>query len=130
MQSDISADDAAGATPASQVTDSGRTGAPSVEEAHTLAGVPANPKFKWYVVHTYSGYENRARQSLEERIRVSKQEHKFGELLIPTENVIELGKGGQKKTSRRKFFPGYMLVQMELDDESWHLVKSTPKITG
>ena len=93
--------------------------------------VPANPNFKWYVVHTYSGYENRAKKSLEERIKQNAElEEFFGEVLIPTENVVELGKGGQKKTSKRKFFPGYMLVQMELNDESWHLVKSTPKITG
>ncbi len=91
---------------------------------------PSNPNFKWYVVHTYSGYENRAKKSLEERIKQSSFEELFGEVLIPTENVVELGKGGQKKTSKRKFFPGYMLVQMELNDESWHLVKSTPKITG
>jgi transcription termination/antitermination protein NusG len=91
---------------------------------------PVNPKFKWYVVHTYSGYENRAKKSLEERVRQFNMEDKFGEVLIPTENVVELSKGGQKKTTKRKFFPGYMLVQMELCDESWHLVKATPKITG
>jgi transcription termination/antitermination protein NusG len=90
----------------------------------------ANPAFKWYVVHTYSGYENRAKKSLEERIKQFKLDLKFGEVLIPTENVMELGKGGQKKTTKRKFFPGYMLVEMELCDETWHLVKSTPKITG
>ena len=94
-------------------------------------GTPAvNPNLKWYVVHTYSGYENRAKKSLEERIKQNHMEARFGEVLIPTENVMELGKGGQKKTTKRKFFPGYMLVQMELTDESWHLVKSTPKITG
>lgn len=91
---------------------------------------PTNPNLKWYVVHTYSGYENRAKKSLEERIRQYNLEGKFGEILIPTENVVELGKGGQKKTTKRKFFPGYMLVQMELEDNTWHLVKSTPKITG
>jgi transcription termination/antitermination protein NusG len=91
---------------------------------------PSNPAFKWYVVHTYSGYENRAKKSLEERIKQFKLDLKFGEILIPTENVMELGKGGQKKTTKRKFFPGYMLVEMELCDETWHLVKSTPKITG
>jgi transcriptional antiterminator NusG len=94
-------------------------------------GTPAaNPNLKWYVVHTYSGYENRAKKSLEERIKQNHLEARFGEVLIPTENVMELGKGGQKKTTKRKFFPGYMLVQMELTDETWHLVKSTPKITG
>ena len=100
--------------------------ATSVEET----AAPVNPSFKWYVVHTYSGYENRAKKSLEERVRQFNMAHKFGEILIPTENVVELTKGGQKKTTKRKFFPGYMLVQMELDDDSWHLVKSTPKITG
>ena len=92
--------------------------------------VPVNPAFRWYVVHTYSGYENRAKKSLEERIRQHGQEALFGEILIPMENVVELSKGGQKKTSKRKFFPGYMLVQMELNDETWHFVNGTPKITG
>ncbi|MBI3178275.1 MAG: transcription termination/antitermination protein NusG [Deltaproteobacteria bacterium] len=94
------------------------------------AKAPENPNFKWYVVHTYSGYENRAKKSLEERIRQFNMTERFGEILIPTENVVELGKGGQKKTAKRKFFPGYMLVQMELNDETWHLVKATPKVTG
>ncbi len=103
------------------------------QEAGGEAAPPAraeNPNFKWYVVHTYSGYENRAKKSLEERIRQYHMDEKFGEVLIPTENVVELAKGGQKKTTKRKFFPGYMLVQMELNDDTWHLVKSTPKITG
>jgi transcriptional antiterminator NusG len=89
-----------------------------------------NPNFRWYVVHTYSGYENRAQASLEERIKQQSLEEEFGEVLIPTENVVELGKGGTKRTSKRKFFPGYMLVQMELTDASWHLINDTPKITG
>jgi transcriptional antiterminator NusG len=101
------------------------------EQAMTPAAEPAkNPLHKWYVVHTYSGYENFAKKSLEERIRQLSANAKFGEILIPTENVVELGKGGQRRTSKRKFFPGYMLVQMELDDVSWHVVKGTPKITG
>jgi transcriptional antiterminator NusG len=98
--------------------------------APTADAVATNPNLKWYVVHTYSGYENRAKKSLEERIKQNHLEGRFGEVLIPTENVMELGKGGQKKTTKRKFFPGYMLVQMELTDDTWHLVKSTPKITG
>jgi transcriptional antiterminator NusG len=106
----------------------GEEAAQGEEEGQPAA--PVNPNFRWYVVHTYSGYENRAKKSLEERIRQNELDEFFGEVLIPTENVVELGKGGQKKTSKRKFFPGYMLVQMELNDESWHLVKSTPKITG
>ena len=91
---------------------------------------PENPNMKWYVVHTYSGYENQAQASLQERIKQQNLQKFFGELLIPTENVVELGKGGARRTTKRKFFPGYMLVQMELTDTSWHLVKGTPKITG
>lgn len=100
------------------------------QDSDTASSEAVNPNFKWYVVHTYSGHENRARQSLEERIKLAHLGASFGEVLIPTENVVELAKGGQKKTSKRKFFPGYMLVQMELNDVTWHLVKSTPKIIG
>jgi transcriptional antiterminator NusG len=91
---------------------------------------PQNTNLKWYVVHTYSGFENRAKSSLEERIKQQKLQDLFGEVLVPTENVVELGKGGQKKTTKRKFFPGYMLVQLELNESSWHLIRSTPKILG
>ncbi len=84
---------------------------------------------KWYVVHTYSGQENRAKASLEERIRSKGMEEYFGEILIPTEQVVDTV-GGKKRTQTRKFFPGYMLVQMELTDETWHLVKSVSKVTG
>ena len=84
---------------------------------------------KWYVVHTYSGHEHRARQLLLDRIRSAGLEDRFGEILIPTENVIEIRKGAKRQT-RRKFYPGYMLVQMVLDEETYHLVKDTQKITG
>lgn len=84
---------------------------------------------RWYVVHTYSGYEQKARLALKERVRQQKMLDKFSKVLIPSENVIELVRG-QKKTTSRKFFPGYMLVQMILDDNSWHLVKGTARITG
>lgn len=100
------------------------------DEEQVEAEPEVNPNFRWYVVHTYSGYENRAKASLEERIKQQSLAAEFGEVLIPTENVVELGKGGTKRTSKRKFFPGYMLVQMELTDNSWHLVNGTPKITG
>jgi transcription termination/antitermination protein NusG len=83
----------------------------------------------WYAVHTYSGYEMRAKMSLEERVKLHKLERKFGSVLVPQETVVELVRG-QKKTSTRKFFPGYILVQVDLDDETWHLVAETPKITG
>jgi transcriptional antiterminator NusG len=84
---------------------------------------------KWYVVHTYSGHENKARLSLMDRVRQAGLNPKFGDILIPTDTVVELVKG-QKRSTRRKFFPGYMFVQMDLDQETFHLVKNTPKITG
>ncbi|MCH8506268.1 MAG: transcription termination/antitermination protein NusG [Ectothiorhodospiraceae bacterium] len=84
---------------------------------------------RWYVVHAYSGFENKVKQSLEERVKRAGMEHKFGEILIPTEEVVEI-RGGQKRRSERKFFPGYVLVRMELDDETWHLVKEVPRVMG
>ncbi|WP_225071562.1 transcription termination/antitermination protein NusG [Desulfuromonas sp. CSMB_57] len=84
---------------------------------------------KWYGVHTYSGFENKVKLNLEERIRAMGLEELFGEILIPSETVVEMKKG-EKKTSTRKFFPGYILVQMELNNETWHVVKDTPKVTG
>jgi transcriptional antiterminator NusG len=83
----------------------------------------------WYVVHTYSGYENKAKLALEERVRNAKMESFFAEVIVPEENVVEL-KNGQKRTTKRRFFPGYILVRMHLNDETWHIVKNTPKITG
>ncbi|MBI4238769.1 MAG: transcription termination/antitermination protein NusG [Deltaproteobacteria bacterium] len=83
----------------------------------------------WYVVHTYTGFENHARQALEERLKSSKLTSLFEEILVPTEKVVEV-KNGQKRTSSRRFFPGYILVKMELNEETWHLVRNTPKITG
>jgi transcription termination/antitermination protein NusG len=84
---------------------------------------------KWYVVHTYSGHENKARLSLQERVKQMGKDAQFGQVLIPTESVLELVKG-QRRTTTRKFYPGYMFVQMELNEETFHLVKNTPKITG
>ena len=86
-------------------------------------------EMSWYIVHTYSGYENKAKLALEERIKSLKKESFFGEVIVPEENVVELVKG-QKKTTKRRFFPGYILVKMNLTDETWHIVKNTPKITG
>jgi transcription termination/antitermination protein NusG len=83
----------------------------------------------WYVVHTYSGYENKAMRALMDRIKLYSLEERFGQVLVPTEDVVEV-KNGQKRTTSRKFFPGYILVEMELDNQTWHLVKETPKITG
>jgi transcription termination/antitermination protein NusG len=84
---------------------------------------------KWYVVHTYSGHENKAKLSLQDRVRQHNLAPKFGDVLIPTDTVVELVKG-QKRSTTRKFFPGYIFVQMDLDQETFHLVKNTPKITG
>src|SRR5262249_164917 len=84
---------------------------------------------KWYVVHTYSGHENKARLALQERIKNSGMSERFGDVLIPTESVVENVRGA-KRTTTRKFYPGYIFVQMELDEATYHLVKNTPKITG
>ena len=84
---------------------------------------------KWYIVHTYSGQETRAKKALLERARTMGFEEQFDEILVPEESVVEMV-GGKKRTSKRKFFPGYIMVHMELNDETWHVVKGTPKITG
>jgi len=84
---------------------------------------------KWYIVHVYSGFENKVKTALEERITASPHAEKFGEVLVPTEEVVELVKG-KRKTSSRKFYPGYILVRMEMRDETWHIVNSTAKVTG
>ncbi len=84
---------------------------------------------QWYVVHAYSGFEKSVMRTLKERIERGGMQDKFGEILVPVEEVVEM-KGGQKSITERKFFPGYVLVQMEMEDASWHLVKSTPKVTG
>ena len=84
---------------------------------------------RWYVVHAYSGFENRVKQSLIERVERSGMQDKFGEILVPTEEVVEM-REGQKRRSERKFFPGYVLVQMDMDDDTWHMVKDVPKVLG
>ena len=86
-------------------------------------------ELKWYIVHTYSGFEHKVKVNLEERIKALEQEAYFGHILVPTEQVIELKKG-RKKTSSRKFYPGYILVQMILNEETWHTVRNTAKVTG
>jgi len=84
---------------------------------------------QWYIVHTYSGFEERVRENLNQRIDALAMRDKFGEIKIPTETLIEM-KGGKKREVQRKFFPGYILVEMDMVDEAWHLVKNTPKVTG
>jgi len=83
----------------------------------------------WYILHTYSGFEEQVKTGLEERIKNAGQEELFGEVLVPTEQVVEMVKGA-KKTSARKFFPGYILLNVDLNDETWHTVRGTPKVTG
>jgi len=112
--------------------DETESGTPS--EANTSDGV-ATPapgaalEKKWYIVHTYSGHENKAKLTLLERVRNNNLTDYFGDVLVPTESVMEVVKG-QRRTTTRKFFPGYMFVNMVLNDQTFHLVKNTPKITG
>ena len=84
---------------------------------------------RWYVVHAYSGFEKQVMRTLRERVALHEMEDRFGEILVPTEEVVEM-REGKKRKSERKFFPGYVLVQMELDDDTWHLVKDTPRVLG
>jgi transcriptional antiterminator NusG len=84
---------------------------------------------RWYVVHAYSGFENQVKRSLIDHVARSGLQDKFGEILVPTEEVVEM-REGQKRKSERKFFPGYVLVQMEMDEDTWHLVKNVPKVMG
>jgi transcription termination/antitermination protein NusG len=95
----------------------------------TPAAPARNPNLKWYVVHAYSGMEKAVERNLHERINREGMQAKFGRIMVPTEEVVEL-KNGQKRTTERKFFPGYVLVEMDMDDLSWHLVKHTNKVTG
>ena len=92
----------------------------------SLTATPANPDLRWYVVHAYSGMEKAVERNITERINRAGMQSRFGSILVPTEEVVEV-KNGQKKTAERKFFPGYVLVQMIMDDETWHLVKHTNK---
>ena len=84
---------------------------------------------KWYIIHVYSGFEIKVKKALEERVALSENPKKFGEIVVPTEQIVELVKGKRKESSR-KFYPGYILVNMELDDETWHIVNNTAKVTG
>ena len=84
---------------------------------------------RWYVVHAYSGFENQVMRMLREHVKRADMEDSFGEILVPTEEVVEM-RSGQKRRSDRKFFPGYVLVQMEMNDDTWHLVKETPRVMG
>jgi transcriptional antiterminator NusG len=99
-----------------------------MSESQTPA-TPAAPALRWYVVHAYSGMEKAVERNLRERIDRAGMQGKFGRILVPTEEVVEM-KNGKKSVTERRFFPGYVLVEMVMDDESWHLVKNTSKVTG
>src|SRR5713101_38082 len=90
---------------------------------------PSNPNFRWYIIHTYSGFERKVKESLESRVQAFGLQEKIGRVLIPTEPVTEI-RGGKKYTTERMFYPGYVLVEMDMDDHVWHVVKSTPRVTG
>ena len=103
-----------------------------MEEEQNITGPVepvSNPNMKWYIIHTYSGFEKKVKESLESRIQAFGLQEKIGKVLIPTEPVTEI-RGGKKYTVERMFYPGYVLVQMDMDDHVWHVVKSTPRVTG
>jgi transcriptional antiterminator NusG len=95
----------------------------------SVAAPAVNPDLRWYVVHAYSGMEKAVERNIQERITRTGMQNKFGRILVPMEEVVEV-KNGQKKTTERKFFPGYVLVEMVMDDDTWHLIKHTNKVTG
>jgi len=99
----------------------------AVEAANNLS--PATPGMQWYIVHAYSGMEKAVERNIRERIARSGMQDKFGRILVPTEEVVEI-KNGQRKTAERRLFPGYVFVEMVMDDDTWHLVKHTSKVTG
>ena len=105
------------------------TDTPTEAPATTEAPAKSKASMRWYVVHAYSQYENNVKKALKERIERAGLQDKFGEILVPTEEVMEI-REGQKRMTERKFFPGYVLVQMEMNEDTWHLVKSTPKVMG
>jgi transcriptional antiterminator NusG len=104
--------------------------APVVAEAPAVeAAAPTGPEMKWYIIHTYSGFENKVRESLKTRADAFGFAHQVGEVLIPTEEVVEV-RNGKKVTSKRLLYPGYVLVQLSMDENLWHAVKDTPRVTG
>jgi len=104
--------------------------APSAEAEIAASAEPVrNPNMKWYIIHAYSGFERKVRESLESRVQAFGLQGRIGRVLIPTESVTEV-RGGKKYTSERMFYPGYVLVEMDMDDHVWHVVKSTPRVTG
>ncbi len=109
------------------IVESAESSQPTAVQVLTTA--PTNPDLRWYVVHAYSGMEKAVERNIIERINRSGMQSKFGRILVPVEEVVEI-KNGQKRTTERKFFPGYVLVEMVMDDDTWHLIKHTNKVTG
>ena len=108
------------------------SGQPETSGAAPGAGAPEaprNPNMKWYIIHSYSGFERKVKESLESRVQAFGLQERIGRVLIPTEPVTEV-RGGKKYTTERMFYPGYVLVEMDMDDNVWHVVKSTPRVTG
>ena len=105
--------------------DSGSPGTPGPEQL----GPPANESFKWYIIHAYSGFERKVRESIEGRVQAFGLQNKIGRVMIPTESVTEIV-NGKKRTMERVFLPGYVLVEMDLDNDLWHIIKNTPRVTG
>ena len=101
----------------------------TAEAGSGAAEPPRNPNMKWYIIHSYSGFERKVKESLESRVQAFGLQDKIGKVLIPTEAVTEV-RGGKKYTSERMFYPGYVLVEMDMDDHVWHVVKATPRVTG
>ncbi len=110
-------------------TAAGESAAAAGEPPATPGEAPHNPNMKWYIIHSYSGFERKVKESLESRVVAFGLEGRIGKVLIPTEPVTEV-RGGKKYTTERMFYPGYVLVEMDMDDHVWHVVKSTPRVTG
>ena len=126
--------DAAGADDAEAAAESAAEASAEKSESEAVEEAPAEPEKeasnqRWYVVHAYSGFESYVKKVLESRIASSEHKDKFGDIMVPTEEVVEMREGSRRK-SERKFFPGYVLVQMEMDNDTWHLVKQVPKVLG
>ena len=99
------------------------------EREQVVVAPPSNPDLRWYIVHAYSGMEKAVERNITERIHRAGMDAKFGRILVPTEEVVEM-KNGQRKTTERRLFPGYVFVEMVMEDDTWHLVKHTSKVTG
>ncbi len=112
-----------------QTAAAGEAEIPLSSDGAAAPEAPRNPNMKWYIIHSYSGFERKVKESLESRIQAFGLQERIGKVLIPTESVTEV-RSGKKYTSERMFYPGYVLVEMDMDDHVWHVVKSTPRVTG